>query len=321
MSVTSVDECFDERSGQWTTDAGRTYVRTFRVLTNNRYDGPNVAIQAAGVNRGDQYTPEGSDAGLEIDTNSYAHTISAAQEDGDGLGWIVSVQYGPYSALFAGGGPEQNPLLQPIDVAWSLRSQEVVADVDINGDAVLNPAFDPYDPPLMRDDPRPVLTVVRNEATWNQLLQVQYRNAINSDPFAGYQPLMCRVLDISAKSLFHQDAGWYYQVTYEYECLPPMSQFSGTNGYRRTVLAQGMRALSVVNGNKFHPTYKGVAITEPVLLTQTGTVINNGQNPYYQVFQLMAELPFAVFQFDPAALTGQRTGFGTGYGSPFYQAS
>ena len=72
------------------------------------------------------------------------------------------------SALWAGGGPMQNPLLQPIDVKWSNRSQEIVADIDINGNPVVNTAGDPFDPPLMEDDPRPVLTIVRNEAIFNQ---------------------------------------------------------------------------------------------------------------------------------------------------------
>jgi hypothetical protein len=319
MAIESVSELFDARTGAWTTDSGRSYNRVFRVLTNNPFDGPNVAIQACGINRGDQYLPTGSDLNLEADTNAYAHTLTATQEDGDSLGWLVTVEYGPYSTLFAGGGPTQNPLLQPIDVKWSMRSQEIVVDIDINGNPILNTAFDPFDPPLMEDDPRPVLTVTRNESTWNQALQIQYRKAINSDPFAGYQPLMSKVLDISADSIFHQDVGWYYQATYQFEFMPPTSQTTGINGYRRTVLNQGMRALSAVNGNKFHPSYKGVPITEPVLLTKMGTVINNGQSPFYLIFQTKPELPFAAFQFDPAALTGQRTGFASGFGPPFFQ--
>jgi hypothetical protein len=188
------------------------------------------------------------------------------------------------------------------------------------GVPVLNTALDPFDPPLMEDDPRPVLTIVRNEATWNQALQSQYRNAVNSDPFAGYDPLMARVVDISSTSVFHQDVGWYYQCNYEFEFRPPTSTYTGLNGYRRTVLNQGLRALATANtaSSKYHYTLKGVPVTEPVLLNKDGTVNASATNPYFLIFQTKPELPFAIFQFDPLALIGQRSGFMSGYGPPFF---
>jgi hypothetical protein len=318
VSITA-NEIFDSRSGSWTTDSGRTYVRQFRVLSTNPINGPAVAIAACGINRGDQYITLGSDGGLEQDLNAYAYSLGAVQEEGDSLGWIVTIEYGPYSALFAGGGPTQNPLLQPIDVSWQTRSQQTVVDQDINGLPIVNTAGDPFDPPLMEDQPRATLTVVRNEATFNQSLQIQYYNAVNSDVFANYNPLMARVLNIGSKSMFHQDAGWYYQVTYEFEFLDPISPTVGLNGYRRTVLSQGMRAISSsVSGEKYHVMFKGVPVTEPVLLTQKGNLAKTAQDPYWLIFQTRPELPFAAFQFDPLALTGQRTGFKSGYGPPFY---
>jgi hypothetical protein len=320
MSVLSTLELGESRSGAWTTDQGRSYNRVFRVVTNNPFDGPNVAIQAVGIQRGDQYFPTGSDANLEVDLFAYAHTMSAAAEEGDGLGWIVTIEYGPYSALWAGGGPKQNPLFQPIDVKWSMRSQEMVCSYDINGNAILNTVNDPYDPPLMHDEPRPVLTVTRNEQTWNQALQVQYFQAVSSDPFAGYVPLMARVLDINSNSVFHQDVGWYYQAVYEFEFKPPLSSSAGQNGYRDTVVNQGMRVFATANtpASKYHFTFKGVPVTEPVLINQDGTVNLTGKNPYFNVYQTRPELPFAIFQFDPNALIGQRSGFESGYGPPFF---
>ena len=79
-----------------------------------------------------------------------------------------------------------------------------------------------------------------------------------------------------------------------------------------------MRAISTVTGNKYTPTLKGVPITEPVLLTQKGYVASSNSQAYWCVFQTRPELPFAVFQFDPMALIGQRTGFVSGYGPPYY---
>ncbi len=316
MSIVSVNEDFVSRTGAWTVDEGRKYVRIFRVLMSSTYDGPNLAIQGCGVNRGDQYQPNGNE--FEFDNNAYAHTLTATQEDGDGLGWLVVVEYGPYSSLWAGGGPTQNPLMQPIDVEWDWRTQEIVADIDVDGNPILNTAFDPFDPPLMEDDPRPLLTVVRNEPTFNVAQAIQYRNAVNSDAFGGFDPLFARCLPIKSKNLFHQDVGWYSQTTYQFEFRPATSDSSGQNGYRRTVLNQGMRALSTVTGVKYHPSYKGVTITEPILLNQSGYQIDKGEDPYYCIFQTKPELPFAVFEFDPDAISGARSGFVGGYGSPYY---
>ena len=320
MSIKSSDEDFTSRTGAYTAyeGAAQRYTRVFRVLMTSTYDGPNLACSAPGINIGDAYEPNGNE--FEFDTHAYCNGITATQVGGDGIGWDVVVEYGPYSSLWAGGGPKQNPLLQPIDVSWSQRSQEIVADQDINGNPIVNTAGDAFDPPLMEDDPRFVLTVIRNEPTFNQAMQIQYRNAINSDPFAGYDPLMVRVLEFTPENLFHQDVGWYYKVTYSFECKPAGSSSLGDNGYRRRVLNQGMRALSVVSGKRFVPNFKGVPITEPVLLNDAGNTLDVGAAPVFLEFQTKPELSFAAFQFDPVALLGNRTGFVSGYGNPFYGA-
>lgn len=316
MPVLSVAEISEARQGQWTADGGRSYTRGFRVLTNSPYDGPNTAIQATGINIGDEYIT--ITTGFEADMHAYVNEIRASPEEGDALGWIVTVQYGPYSALWCGGGPKQNPLLQPIDVTWGMSKNEIVADMDLNGKPILNTAGDPWDPPIMEDDPRPIMTVVRNEATWNLPLLVQYRNAINSDPFAGFDPLFVRVLAMSSKSVCHQDVGWYYQSTYEFEFKSPQGQFVGKNGYRRTVYNQGMRAISQTSGQLITPSINGIPITHPIPLTRQGYRAKPTDAPYWNVYQTHPELPFAVFQFDPLAIIGQRTGFTEGYGPPFY---
>ena len=49
--------------------------------------------------------------------------------------------------VWCGGGPKQNPLLQPIDVAWGTTKQEITLDMDINGNAIVNTAGDPVRSP------------------------------------------------------------------------------------------------------------------------------------------------------------------------------
>lgn len=310
MPAIAVSEIFEERTGEWGTSEGRNFVRCFLVETNSLLDGPNVAIGSVGINRGDAYTPPGNQ--FEWDLNSYANRLSATLQDP--LWWRVTIEYGPYSSLFAGGGPTQNPLLMPIDVSWSVSAHEYPADVDINGNAILNTAGDPYDPPLVEEEKRHILTVVRNEASYDPSLDQVYENAINSDDFAGYAPTYAKVIQIVPKSVFHQDVGWYYQRTYEFEFLNPNLPVN-KNGYRRTVLNIGMRALSSVTNKKFHPSFGGIPITEPVLLSQSGAVNLNSNPPFYNIYQLKPELPFSVFNFDQSVLIGQRTGFSYGFGN------
>jgi hypothetical protein len=313
MPIKQVAETYESRSCNITATEGTTMTRVFRVECTGNDIGPFQAAQAPGISLGDVYV---SSAGPDFYQYAYCVAIRAVQEStGDYLSFLVAIEYGPYSPIWAGGGPSQNPLLQPIDVEWAFRDQEVIADQDIFGKAITNTAGDPYDPPLVEDDPRPTLSVVRNEPAINISLLLAYRNAINSDSFAGFPPLFARCVGIQPKSVFHQFVGWYYQVTYAFEFLSPSSQSVGINGYRRTVLNAGLNALSVVTHKPYRVTMKGIPVTEPVLLDSQG-FYQVGHVPYYNIFQTKSELPFAAFNFDPLAISGQRSGFSEGYGDP-----
>jgi hypothetical protein len=313
MSIQLVNEDFEDRSGEWTVSEGRNYVRKFIVQMSSQGDGPNLAIQAVGINRGDQYTPYfGLPNEFEWDLNAYCNKISATMRGV--LVWIVTVEYGPYSSLFAGGGPTQNPILMPIDASWSNTSHDMVADIDVNGVPILNTAGDPYDPSLMEEEKRPTLTIVRNELSYDPTIDQSYNNAVNSDIFAGYPPLYSRVLEIVPKSLFHQDVGWYYQRTYMFEFKNPTLPVNA-NGYRRTIISQGMNAISTVSGVKYRINHKGIPTGNPECLTKSGGEAVGSLPAYWQVWQTKPELPFAVFNFDQTVLIGQRTGFNYNFGN------
>src|SRR5262245_12540374 len=126
MPVVAIDEIYDGRSASATAIEGNKYRRVFRVECTGNDIGPNAAGKAVGINLGDQYFALNA---FESDEFAYCYAINSDQEStGDYLSFIVTVEYGPYSCLFAGGGPEQNPLLQPIDVEWGWNSHEIVAD-------------------------------------------------------------------------------------------------------------------------------------------------------------------------------------------------
>jgi hypothetical protein len=311
MSLLSATEMMEEgsREAHWSLDGGRTYQRKFRCITNRQDDGPNTVLGQFGTNYGDLYNPS-YNTSTEQDLFACVQAIDIEPEGNDGLMWIITLSYGWYNPLQAGGGKEQNPLQMPIEVSWALRDHEAVLQYDVNGNPVLNTAGDPYDPPVVIDDPRLVMTVVRNEAQFNVGWVLAYRNAVNSDPFAGFPALMCKVLNISSRSQWHQDVGWYYQTTYEFEFTTSQIDYDTQTGFREKIVSMGFRAISSVTGLPYHITLKGVPISAPMTLDKSGYLLGgNNTTPYYQTFQAYAELPFAVFGFDIGAISGQRSGY------------
>jgi hypothetical protein len=307
MAVTSITDLKGEgsRSGHWHVGQGRSYQRKLQVITNSVFDGPATVMSQVGAQYGDIYN---AGYGTEFDGFCYCQSVDCDPVGDDGLQWEITLGYGWYDAATAGGGPTQDPLAMPIEVSWGLRDHETVLDTDQDGNAVLNTAGDPYDPPIVIDDPRLVMTVVRNERAFNVGWVLAYRNAVNSDTFAGFPPLTCKVLNISSRSQWHQDAGWYYQTTYEFEFLTASIDYDTQTGYRKRIISQGFRAVSVVTGKPYHITLKGVPVNSPMLLDEKGLLLAPGATPYWQTFQAYPELPFAVFGFDPNAISGQRSG-------------
>jgi hypothetical protein len=309
MSLLSATEIMDEgsRSAHWSLDGGRTYQRKFRAITSQQDDGPNVVLGQFGLKYGDLYNPSYNQN--EWDLFACVNSIDCEPDGNDGTMWIITVSYGWYNPVQAGGGKDQDPLLMPIEVTWNLRDHEAVVEYDFNGNPVLNTASDPYDPPVTVDDPRLLMTVVRNERLFNISWVLAYRNAVNSDPFAGFPPLTCKVLNIGSRSQWHQDAGWYYQTTYEFEFTTAAIDYATNTGFRKKIVNQGFRAISSVTGKPNQILLKGVPVSAPMLLDQNGALLPPNTTPYYSVFQVYPELPFSVFGFDTGAISGQRSGY------------
>jgi hypothetical protein len=293
------------RMAHWDIQSGRNYQRKWLAETDSINDGPRVVLAAFGQKYGTRYQ---ADYNADEKDFAYVNAITVEEFDETGTAWAITLNYGPYDPNQQGGGEDQNPLLMPIEVVWDFRDHEAPLILDVDGRPVLNTAGDPFDPPEPIDDPRLTMTVVRNEPYFNVGQVVRYRNAIASDSFAGFDPLFAKVLTISARSNWHQDAGWYYQVTYQFEFMNPSFNGDNTTGFRKRILNQGLRPLSVVTGQPYHYTLKGVPVSQPVLLGKDGTTLGLNADPYFVEAKGNPELPFSVFNFDPGAISGQRSG-------------
>lgn len=91
-------------------------------------------------------------------------------------GWTVSTSWSSEREF------NEDPLQDPIEIEWDSEQFQVPLIVDRNGDAVLNSAGDPFDPPVMIDDSRRVVTVKKNLAAPPSWI-LSYQDAVNSDAF------------------------------------------------------------------------------------------------------------------------------------------
>ena len=228
MSIVIINEMMDEgsRSLNWNLQSGRSYQRRFRVLTDSQDDGPVVVMSALGLAYGDRYNPSYNSS--EADLFAYNNSITCDAAGDDGIEWIVTANYSWYDPLQAGGGQNQNPLLMPIEVSWDMRDLEAALDRDIDGNPILNTAFDPYDPPLMTDDTRLTMTIVRNEAAFNLGWVLTYKGAIATDPFAGLRSLLLEVFEhlikkhLASRRRILLPNDLYVRVSQSIEPAPPL---------------------------------------------------------------------------------------------------
>jgi hypothetical protein len=289
MPTLTCSEIKTGRSHEITADWKRTYKRTFRVVTDNPNRGPIAVRSTLPVGIGSRYLNGDSS---EFDNGAFVNKISVETEAEDGMSWICAVEYGPWDPTQR---PE-NPLDHPLEIEGGFSPYERIVDRDQDGNAVVNTAGDPFDPPVTMEDPRPVLTIARNEPAIDWSLVYRYRNAVNSDSFWGADPGQVKVSRISPRRVWDQylsaneltPGGFYWAITYEFEFNP--------DGWHSKILSQGMRQL--VGGVQKPITIGGSAITSPALLDESGALLAVGADPVFIEFTIYPELPYATFNLD-----------------------
>lgn len=282
-SIISVNEIMPGRSASINSEWKREYKRVWRVVTDDARVGPLTAREAIPVGLADVYS-----TGLESDSGAYCLQVDVAAEGDDGKSWLVTASYGYYNPA----NRPANPLLKPIEVSWSTAQFERVAELDQDGNPIINSAGDFYDPPVTCDDSRPILSIKRNEATFNDTLADQYRDSINSDPFWNRSPYECKCHDIQASQSFDADFGWYWTLNYTFEF--------NDDGWRRKILDSGYRyqntggtlVLNAVDG-------KGTPVSTPILLDGSGKKLADGADPIFNETKVYKERSFSGLNLTP----------------------
>jgi hypothetical protein len=294
VAVTSVKETY-ERSSTQDNKWKRKYTRTWLVETDNPLDGSMRARTAIGIPAiGNSYWVDST----ENDPGSFVQSVNATCL---GAGpaysqWKVVAEYAEYDASQF----PQNPLEWPIQINWSGTQFEKVIYYDINDKAIVNSAGEPFGEPVTIDDSRPVLTIVRNEPTYDLAIVDEYRDTLNADTFMGASPGLVKVSFMPGELQYNKDAGgsgFYYKITYTFNF--------NRDGWKKKILDRGFSELDASDKLKTILGPDGQPLAEASLLDGTGHPLPFDGTPVYQEFDVYQSKNFSDFGFQFAGAPGQ----------------
>jgi hypothetical protein len=211
MAIVWVREQWKDRAAAADEKAVREYVRSFKVLTDSMLTDAVAVTAAAGVPRMfDVYV--GSD-GQGDQKAATCRKIEAHQPDEDQpYLWLVICRYSTRTDQPELGDPD--PLSRPAEVEWDWVSSTRVLEIDLDGKAVVNSSLEKFDPPVEVDDYRYLLRVTRYEAGHDVNQALAFKDAVNSQPFAGAAAGFAKMRPIKAVRSYENNR-FYWRKTYE----------------------------------------------------------------------------------------------------------
>lgn len=258
----------------------RTYTRRFQAFTDSGSDeGVTVTIAVAAafsLARGVAYPLDSQSFVKHWDAECLTEGVDNEYE------WVVNFYYGPdqYSTT-------QNPINKPLDIKWSGSKYQENIDRDVFDVPILTAADMPYADPIERDASRSLLTITRNEASFNDNIAAYYRDTINADYWYGKAPGTCKVEDIQAETQYDNTYGLYWQCKYIFAI--------NNDGWDRILLNAGYH--EKVDGKIKNILIQGVKPELPQLLDATGRALPQGGLPTYKKYYIYNRLPFSTFGF------------------------
>lgn len=203
MAHLETQEIWDnDASGDAT--AHRVWTRKFLVL----YD--EVVASAEALDAPDiptRWSPH------PLDFRMLASDAKASKWKSDPLTHIVEVTYDSQTGAEDRG--DDDPLARPATIETDFIAYQKPLVYDKDGNAVLNSAKDPFDPPAQIEDSRIILKFTRFEASLDVARSLAYRNAVNTDSFWGFSAgeVMCMYIK---QTRHFENAIEYWQTSYEF---------------------------------------------------------------------------------------------------------
>ncbi len=193
--------------------------------------------------------------------NAYAVAIWAEKTENRYV-WLVHVAYEtPQGRQYA-----ENPINDEVQFVWGTRTTILAIEWDKDGKAVLNSAYDPFDPPIQEDLYDLTLIIVRNEASYTPATAHTYVNSLNNGniTIAGLAITARegKLVDFSAEKL-ERNGYDYYRVVYRIEF--------NANTWDKQILDQGIyERKPAEDGKRKYCKVEGKDATEPQRLDGSG---------------------------------------------------
>lgn len=139
----------------------------------------------------------------------------------------------------------ENPLAAPLRFEWSLSTNGEAIDRDVSGNPIVNSSGFAFDSSPQRDFTAPVLTVIRNVASFDISTALAYVNSVNSGTWRGAQPGEARCLSILPASVY-TDNSTYVELRHQFEYRP--IGVWGAKPHQLRIRDQGNTAYASVDG-------------------------------------------------------------------------
>lgn len=219
MAVTEVRITTDDRGGRFGQRNERAFTLSYLITTDSRHDGP-ITVLGSLPQIGDVYATDN-----ESDLGARASDIDLKQIAGDPYHWRATVTFSPVH----GEDPDDPEPESPgdRDPVYSVRFQKrqvPVAGPYSTADpgnqdattALANSAGQPFNPPITRDETRPVIVIQVNDDNLDLPGIAAIQDTVNKDAFAGYTSQTLK-LNVSGVQEFFEDGRRWWRKVYELE--------------------------------------------------------------------------------------------------------
>lgn len=223
---------------------------------------------------------------------AYANPSNPADHSGD---WAFSVEV-TYSRK---GETVENPLLRPAKLYYDMEQYDAPLDRDLDNKPVLNSAYQPFDPPVLKEDNRLIIRIEKNLPNFNPAAAVAFENAVNSTTFLGFAANTLRITKITGSPVEDANFGTYYATATEIQFRP--FEHAGFPPHQANILDMGRYEIDTSAPELRVPILDkdGSPVVDSEPLNGFGKKLQSGQDPFYLKFRRYPSLDFNALGIYP----------------------
>lgn len=315
MAMTMIGELSQARRFSIDNKLVRRATRAFMVRSDGAVRGGIEAAIAVGVDFGDPYRTLNTESGeFEYDTGLEVDNVDSEPYDPEDYTiWKVTVSYSsnpPEPAQFTAGGAtnintaggggsdpaggdgqNESPLAEPAKIVWSRRNhnQAMYLSRDTPPKKFVNSAGTPFSRSAEFDEGVLILTITRNESSYNATDRELYWNTVNEWPFYGFltEAVLCE--DITGFRDYRNKTQ-FWPVTYRFAIN------SAINYWHWRPVDKGPEYLDA-GGNRKRA-IEGAGHTKEVLLDGAGGRNPEASDPTILDFTIYPQMDFGPLDLE-----------------------